>query len=168
VALELRSNVEEDCQGVPGRYILHRVGPCTKVDKRKALIGCLSWHRLLCGEDAHTISIRMVWVKCTTSAECKSIWIGESSVMDSWDDHYLAQYRFWFYKLILKIIGGVCSTEYSEGTAMARWSSGYLEGTIEELEMVMCDWPSFMNGDGHVWLTWFMSKMGFPLPRDFY
>jgi hypothetical protein len=72
VALELRSNVEVDCQGVPGRYILYRVGPRTKVDKRKALIGCLSWHRMLCGDDAH-MSIRMVWVKCTTSAECKSI-----------------------------------------------------------------------------------------------
>ena len=26
----------------------------------------------------------MVWVKCTTSAECKTIRIAESSVMDSW------------------------------------------------------------------------------------
>jgi hypothetical protein len=42
VALELRSNVEVDCQGVPGRYILHKVDSRTKVDKRKALIGCLS------------------------------------------------------------------------------------------------------------------------------
>jgi hypothetical protein len=33
VALELRSNMEVDYQGVPGRYILHRVGPYTKVDK---------------------------------------------------------------------------------------------------------------------------------------
>jgi hypothetical protein len=62
VALELRLNVEVDCQGVPGRYILHRVGSCTKVDKRKAVIRCLSWHRMLCGDDAHTMSIRMVWV----------------------------------------------------------------------------------------------------------
>jgi hypothetical protein len=60
MALELRSNVEVDCQGVPERYILHRVGPCTKVDKRKALIGCLSWHMMLYGEDAHTMSIRMI------------------------------------------------------------------------------------------------------------
>jgi hypothetical protein len=87
VALELRSNVEVDCQGVPGRYILHRVGPRTKVDKRKALIGCLSWHRMLCGDDAHTMSIQIVWVKCTTSAECKSIRIAESSVMDGWNGH---------------------------------------------------------------------------------
>jgi hypothetical protein len=87
VALELRLNVEVDCQGVPGRYILHRVGPCTKVDKRKALIGCLSWHRILCGDGAHTMSIRMVWVKCTTSAECKTIRIAESSVMDGWNGH---------------------------------------------------------------------------------
>jgi hypothetical protein len=82
VALELRSNVEVDCQGVSGRYILYRVDSRTKVEKRKALIGCLLWHRMLCGDDAHTMSIRMVWVKCTTSAECKSIRIAESSVMD--------------------------------------------------------------------------------------
>jgi hypothetical protein len=87
VALELRSNVEVDSQGVPRRYILHRVDPCTKVDKRKALIGCLSWHRMLCGDDAHTMSIRMVWVKCTTSRECKSIRIAESLVMDGWNGH---------------------------------------------------------------------------------
>jgi hypothetical protein len=49
------------------------------------MIGCLSWHRLLCGDDAHTTSIRMVWVKCATSVECKSIRIAESSVMDSWN-----------------------------------------------------------------------------------
>jgi hypothetical protein len=30
----------------------------------------------------------------------------------------------------------------------------YLKGTAEEMEMVMCDWPGFMNGDGHAWLTW--------------
>jgi hypothetical protein len=87
VALELCSNVEVDCQGVPGRYILHRVDSRTKVDKRKVLIGCLSWHRMLYGDDAHTMSIQMVWVKCTTSAECKSIRIVESSVMDGWDGH---------------------------------------------------------------------------------
>jgi hypothetical protein len=96
VALELRSNVEVGCQGVPGRYILHRVDSRTKVDKRNALIGCLSWHRMLCGDDAHTMSIRMVRVKCTTSAECKPIWIVESSIMDGWKDHYIAQCRFWF------------------------------------------------------------------------
>jgi hypothetical protein len=44
----------------PGRYILHRVDSCTKVDKRKALIGFLSWHMMLCEEDAHTMSIRMI------------------------------------------------------------------------------------------------------------
>jgi hypothetical protein len=98
MALELRSNMEVDCQGVPGRYILHRVGPCTKVDKRKALIGCLSCHRLLCREDAHMISIQMVWLKCITSTGCKSIRIAESSVMDGWNDRCLAQCQFWFTK----------------------------------------------------------------------
>jgi hypothetical protein len=82
--------------GCAGWYTLHRVDSHTKVDKRKALIGCLSWHRMLCGDDAHMMIIRMVWVKCTTSIECKSIRIAESLVMDSWDDHYLAQCRFWF------------------------------------------------------------------------
>jgi hypothetical protein len=53
VALELR-------QGVPGRYKLHRVDSHTKVDKRKALIGYLSWHMMLCGGGAHTMSIRMI------------------------------------------------------------------------------------------------------------
>jgi hypothetical protein len=34
---------------------------------------------------------RMVWVKCTTSVECKPIRIAESSVMDGCGDHYIAQ-----------------------------------------------------------------------------
>jgi hypothetical protein len=60
MALELRSNVEVDCQDVPGGYILHRVDSRTKIDKQKALIGCLSWRMMLCGEDAHTMSIWMI------------------------------------------------------------------------------------------------------------
>jgi hypothetical protein len=48
------------------------------------------------------ISIRMLWVKCTTSAECKSIRIAESSVMDGWKDHYIAQCQFWFIKCFRK------------------------------------------------------------------
>jgi hypothetical protein len=58
----------------------------------------------------------MVWVKCATSAECKSIRIAESSVMDGWDDCCLAQCRFCFQKLILEkwrkvpdgVLGGYC------------------------------------------------------------
>jgi hypothetical protein len=46
------------------------------------------------------MSIRMLWVKCTTSAECKSIRIAESLVMDGWDDRYLAQCQFWFCKVV--------------------------------------------------------------------
>jgi hypothetical protein len=41
------------------------------------------------------------------------------------------------------------------------FGSEYLQGTAEELEMVMCDWPGFMKGDGHVRLTWFMNEKGF-------
>jgi hypothetical protein len=32
----------------------------------------------------------MMWVKCTTSAECKSIRIAASAVMDGWDGRCLA------------------------------------------------------------------------------
>jgi hypothetical protein len=89
-------DMEVDCQGVPVRYILHRVGHCTKEDKRKALIGCLSWHRMLCGDDAHTMSIRMVWVKCTTSAECKSIRISRF-LGHGWLERSIhCQMQFWF------------------------------------------------------------------------
>jgi hypothetical protein len=42
----------------------------------------------------------MVWVKCTTSTECKYIRIAESSVMDGWNGRYLAQCRFCFTKVI--------------------------------------------------------------------
>jgi hypothetical protein len=43
-----------------------------------------------------------------------------------------------------------------------KYGSEYLQGTAEELKLVMCDWPSFMHGNGHVWLTWFMNEKGFP------
>jgi hypothetical protein len=33
------------------------------------------------------------------------------------------------------------------------YGSEYLQGTAEEMEMVMCDWPGFMKEGGHVWLT---------------
>jgi hypothetical protein len=29
----------------------------------------------------------------------------------------------------------------------------YLQGTAEEMEMVMYDWPGFIKEGGHVWLT---------------
>jgi hypothetical protein len=64
------------------------------------------------------MSIRMLWVKCTTSAECKPIQIAESSVMDGWKDHYIAQCSFGFRSGFQKN-GGKCQTEYSEGTAVA-------------------------------------------------
>ena len=114
VALELHST-EVDCQGMPGRYILHRVGPRTKVDRRKAMTGCLPWRCWIRREDAHTISSRMVWGKCTTSAECKSIRIAVSAVMDGWNGSYLEpmgvfDYKvFWLWKEIY-------------------FNSGYLEG----------------------------------------
>jgi hypothetical protein len=43
----------------------------------------------------------------------------------------------------------------------------YLQGTAEEMEMVMCDWPGFMKEGGHVWLTTgslsLINQMSFPL-----
>ena len=37
---------------------------------------------LVCRDVAHTIGIRILWGKCTTSAECKTIRIAVSAVMD--------------------------------------------------------------------------------------
>jgi hypothetical protein len=81
---------------------------------------------------------QMVWVKCTTSAECNSIRIAESSVMDGWDDRCLAQCQFCFQKCFHKN-GGRCRTEYSEGTTVARIWFGVLVGYCQRLETVMCD-----------------------------
>jgi hypothetical protein len=59
----------------------------------------------------------MVWVKCTTSAECKTIRIAESSVIDGWNGRYLAQCRICFQRLILGKMEKGVGSEYSEGTA---------------------------------------------------
>jgi hypothetical protein len=77
----------------------------------------------------------MVWVKCTTSVECKPIRIAESSVMDGWDDCCLAQCWFCFQKLISEkwrkvpdeVLGGYC-----HGTGMVR-------STTKGMEAVMYD-----------------------------
>jgi hypothetical protein len=84
---------------------------------------------MLWGDDAHMMSIRMVWVKCTTSVECKSIRIAESSVMDGWDDRYLVQCQVLvLQKMFLEKNGERCRVEYSEGPAMARLWFGVLAG----------------------------------------
>jgi hypothetical protein len=81
-------------------------------------------------DDAHTISIQMVWVKCTTSAECKSIRIAESSFMDGWDGRYLAQCQFWFTKMISEkwrlVLDGVLGGHY-RGTMEFRVLVGYCQ-----------------------------------------
>jgi hypothetical protein len=60
---------------------------------------------------------RILWEKGTTSAECKSIRIAESSIMDGWDDRYLAQCQFLVYKSVFGkkrrkvpdgVLGGYC------------------------------------------------------------
>jgi hypothetical protein len=51
------------------------------------------------------------------------------------------------------------------------YGSEYLQGTAEGMEMVMCDWPSFIKEGGHVWLTidsLLKNKWDSPFPRDFY
>jgi hypothetical protein len=79
----------------------------------------------------------MVSVKCTTSAECKSIRIAESSIMDGWDDRYFAQCQFCF-KMVFSekwrnvsngVLGGYC-----RAWMWVRVLAGYCR----------------RNGDGHV------------------
>jgi hypothetical protein len=84
------------------------------------------------------MSIRMLWVKCTTSAECKTIRIAESLVMDGWDDRYLAQCQVLVLQKCFRKNGERCRTEYSEGTVVARLWFGVLTGYCRG------------NGDGHV------------------
>jgi hypothetical protein len=81
----------------------------------------------------------MVWVKCTTSVECKSIRIAESSVMDGWDDHYLAQCRFCFKNGVFGKMEK--SIERSTRRVLPWHGCGleYLQGTAKEMEVVMCD-----------------------------
>jgi hypothetical protein len=98
VALDLCSNVEVDCQGEPRRYILHRVDSRTKVDKRKALIGCLLWHMMLCGDDA----------RLERSLHCPMSVFG--------------------FKSGFRKNGKRCRMEYLEGTAVARVWFGVLVG----------------------------------------
>jgi hypothetical protein len=43
------------------------------------------------------------------------------------------------------------------------YGSEYLQGTVEGIEVVMCDWPEFNKDGGHVWLTAdFSLKKEFP------
>jgi hypothetical protein len=65
----------------------------------------------------------MLWVKCTTTAECKPIRIAESSVMEGWNGRYLAQCRFCFHKDVFKkmekVPDGVLEGYY-RGTGIVR------------------------------------------------
>ena len=81
----------------------------------------------------------MVWVKCTTSAECKSIRIAESSVMDGWDDRCLAQCRFCFSKWISERNGENAGRSTRRVLPWHGSGSEYLQGTSEGMEVVMCD-----------------------------
>jgi hypothetical protein len=62
----------------------------------------------------------MVWVKCTTSTECKPIRIAKSSVMDGCKDHYIAQCQVLVLQMVFEENGVLCRMEYLEGTAVAR------------------------------------------------
>ena len=81
---------------MPGRYILHRVGPRVKSNGRKVMSGYPSWHMSLCGDDAHTIGIRIVVVKVCKLCRVKTIRIAASAVMDGWDGRYRAVSSFGF------------------------------------------------------------------------
>ena len=60
---------------------------------------------LLCRDDAHTISIRILWGNCITSAECKTIQIAVFTVMDGWEGIILTLKKFCFRKEISKGFG---------------------------------------------------------------
>jgi hypothetical protein len=90
VAPELLS--EGGTAGVYQGGRLQRVGTRTKVDRWKALIDYPNPAYLCMTVRGGIPEIyRMVWVKYTTSAECRTIRIAESSVMDGCKDHYIAQ-----------------------------------------------------------------------------
>ena len=65
--------------GVEGNNT-HRVGTYTGVGFRRVLIGYSTHDRCRSGQGS-----RMVWLKCTTYVECKSIRIAVSAVMDGWE-----------------------------------------------------------------------------------
>jgi hypothetical protein len=65
----------------------------------------------------------MVWVKCTTSAECKPIRIADSSVMDGWNGRYLAQCWFCFTKMFSgkwRMVSDGVLGGYYHGTVVVR------------------------------------------------
>jgi hypothetical protein len=82
----------------------------------------------------------MVWVKCTTSAECKPIRIAESSIMDGCKDHYIAQCQ-------VLVLSKCFQKEMEKGAGRSTrrvlpwrgYDSEYLQGTAEGNGMVMCD-----------------------------
>jgi hypothetical protein len=80
-----------------------------------------------------------VWVKCTTSAECNSIRIAESSVMDGWDDRCLAQCRFWFSKDDFKKVEKGAGRSTQRVLLWHIFGFGVLAGYCRRLEVVMCD-----------------------------
>jgi hypothetical protein len=112
-----------------------------------------------------------LWVKCTTSAECKSIRIAESSVMDGWKDHYIAQCSFgvkkWFSekwrKVPDEVLGGYC-----RGTVMVQSTCRVLPRQWRWSCVIDL---FFIKEGGHVWLTTdslLEIKWVSPFPRDFY
>jgi hypothetical protein len=104
--------------------ILHRVGTRTKVDRWKAMTDYpnpaylrMTVHGAIPADLSDGVG------KVITSVECKSIRIAESSVMDGWDDRFLAQRRFCFKKVFSKkwrkVPGGVLGGYY-RGTVVVR------------------------------------------------
>ena len=78
-----------------------------------------------------------MWGKCTTSAECKSIRIAESSVMDGWKGHRsrrMGNFMFSKEKNGFAVENKEASRRYLGGTEMGEdgWSRGDNQSDLME------------------------------------
>jgi hypothetical protein len=123
---------------------------CIRASRWKTTTGFMSWHMLVCRDDAHTIGIQILWGKCTTYIECKTVRISTSVVMDGWYGLSLSMSGFWFIKSVLQIF-------------LERLRVGmvevYLGGTKDVL--VILRWPE--RKMGHPFLLVFKTKHVFKM-----
>jgi hypothetical protein len=59
--------------------------------------------------------------------------------MDGWKDHYIAQCQFLILKVVFKKMEKGAGRSTRRVLSWYGYSSEYLKGTAEEIEMVMCD-----------------------------
>ena len=117
---ERRSWTHRVCRG--GQT--HREFLCTRVDKRKLCLIIQTSHTVVWRSVPESRRMyRILWVKCTTPAGCKSIRIAVSTVMDGWNGRFLAVLA-----LSKKVI-------YDRKEGQLR--TGYLGGTPEVMMMMM-------------------------------